>query len=59
MGVKQSGLSEITARALKDINLIERSREAAKEFLREDPNIKKYPELGQRIARVSANLHLS
>ncbi len=59
LGTRQAGLSEIILKALKDVALVEKSREAAKEFLRLDPNIKKYPELGRRVAKISANLHLS
>ena len=59
LGTRQAGLSEIILKALKDVALVEKSRETAKEFLRLDPNMKQYPQLSRRIAKISANLHLS
>ena len=59
LGTRQAGMSEIIAAALKNISLIERARDAAKRVLETDPNIKKYPGLGSRVARISSQLHLS
>ncbi len=44
-GTRQWGLPDFTMAALKDIKLVEKARNLAKEILTKDPNLKKYPKL--------------
>ncbi|MBI2021706.1 ATP-dependent DNA helicase RecG [Candidatus Daviesbacteria bacterium] len=44
-GTKQSGRFDLKIASLSDISLIEKTREAAREILHQDPTLAKYPEL--------------
>jgi len=44
--------------ALKDIFLVEKTRKAAKEILEEDPELKKYPLLRERLEKFRERIHL-
>jgi ATP-dependent DNA helicase RecG len=57
-GVRQWGIPDLAMASLKDIFLVERTKEAAKEILIEDPELKKYPLLRERIEEFRKRIHL-
>ncbi len=58
LGTKQWGIPDIAMSALSDFSLVEETREAAKEVLNQDPELKKSPILKQKLRRFSQNIHL-
>jgi hypothetical protein len=44
--------------SLKDIALVEKTRQSAKEILEEDPELKKFPLLRERLKRFREKIHL-
>jgi len=57
-GTRQWGIPDLVMNSLKDIRLIEKTRQAAKEILEEDPYLKKYPLLKERIEEFGERIHL-
>lgn len=57
-GQRQWGIPDLAMKALKDISLVQRARKAAKEILREDPELKKYPLLKKRLEKFRKKIHL-
>jgi len=57
-GKRQWGIPDLAMSALKDFSLVEKAREAAKEILMEDPELKKYPILSQRLKKFAERIHL-
>ncbi len=57
-GQRQWGIPDIAMNSLSNIFLVEKTREAAKEILEEDPSLKKYPMLLQRINNFQQKIHL-
>ena len=55
-GVSQWGISDLGMEALKNIKMVEASRESARELLEEDLELKKYPLLKERVE--SSQQHL-
>jgi ATP-dependent DNA helicase RecG len=51
LGEKQTGRLDLKVAKLTDLSLIELAREKAKEILREDPNLKKYSELKEKLSK--------
>ena len=58
LGKRQWGMADFTMNALKDIVLIEETREAAKNLLTKDPLLKAHPLLKKRVATLKEKLHL-
>jgi len=58
IGNRQSGIPDLAMNSLKDISLVEKTREAVKEILTEDPELKKYPLLQKRIQEFQKRAHL-
>ena len=58
VGVRQSGLPDLAIASLTDLKLIEETREAAKKLLAEDPNLKNYPLLANRVSEFRTQIHL-
>jgi len=58
IGTRQWGIPDLMMNSLTDIKLVERTREAAKNILLEDPNLKKYPLIEKRLEKFRANIHL-
>lgn len=58
IGLKQWGLPDIAMEALKDLSLVEKTRNVALEFLRKDPILKNYPELKNKIKEFQLRIHL-
>jgi ATP-dependent DNA helicase RecG len=57
-GTRQWGIPDLMMSSLKDISLVEKTRQAAKEILEEDPGFKKYPFLLERLLRFREKVHL-
>lgn len=57
IGVRQSGLPDLAIASLTDLKLIEETREAAKKILVEDPNLKTYPLLANKISEFQSRIH--
>jgi ATP-dependent DNA helicase RecG len=58
LGKRQWGMADFTMNALKDIVLIEETREAAKNLLEKDPTLKAHLLLKKRVATLKEKLHL-
>lgn len=57
-GQRQWGIPDFVMASLKDISLVEETRNAAKEILQKDPELKKYPELREKLAGFRKTIHL-
>ncbi|MDI6883392.1 MAG: ATP-dependent DNA helicase RecG [Patescibacteria group bacterium] len=57
-GVKQWGIPDLAMENLKNLPLVEKTRTAAKEILTEDPNLRKYPFLKERLKKFEKKIHL-
>jgi len=57
-GKRQWGVPDIVMKSLSNLALVEKAREAAKEILLEDLELKKYPLLKQKIEKLGERLHL-
>lgn len=58
LGIKQWGIPDLMMDSLRDISLVEKTREAAKEILTRDPYLKKYPQLLARVSSFRKKIHL-
>jgi len=57
-GSRQWGIPDIAMASLKDMFLVQNSRQAAKEILEEDPELKKYPLLKAKLEEFQQRVHL-
>lgn len=57
-GARQWGIPDLGMASLKDRFLVQASRQAAKEILEEDPELKKYPLLRRKIGEFRERIHL-
>jgi len=57
-GARQWGIPDLAMASLKDIFLVQSSKQAAKETLKEDPELKKYPLLRKRLEEFRERIHL-
>ncbi|MBL7150193.1 MAG: DEAD/DEAH box helicase, partial [Candidatus Pacebacteria bacterium] len=57
-GNKQWGIPDLAMASLKDIFLVEKVRQIAKKLLEEDPELKKYPLLRERLKNFGEKIHL-
>jgi len=57
-GKKQWGIPDLAMASLKNIFLVEKARRTAKEILEEDPELKKYPLLRERVEEFRKRIHL-
>jgi ATP-dependent DNA helicase RecG len=57
-GLKQWGIPDLAMKNLGNLPLVEKTREKAKELLREDSSLKDFPLLKRELAGVSKSLHL-
>jgi ATP-dependent DNA helicase RecG len=55
-GKKQWGLPDVAMEALKNIKLVEKARNLAKEILKKDPYLKNFPLLCQKLKKLKINL---
>ncbi|RJR14075.1 ATP-dependent DNA helicase RecG [Candidatus Parcubacteria bacterium] len=56
-GRKQWGITDIGMEALKNPRLIQAAREEARTLIEKDPSLQNYPALGERVGRISDELH--
>jgi len=57
-GTRQWGIPDLMMNSLKDLKLVEKTREAAKNILQKDPELKKYPFLTEKLANIRERIHL-
>lgn len=57
-GSKQWGIPDLAMDSLRDIFLVEKAKNAAKELLEEDPELKKYPLLKEELEEFRKKIHL-
>jgi len=57
-GTKQWGMPDLAMETLRDLPLVEKTRESAKQLLRTSPNLKEYPALRARLTGIEKQLHL-
>ena len=57
-GARQWGMPDLAMASLKDMSLIEKTRTAAKKILEEDPRLKKYPALQEKLQDFQSRIHL-
>ena len=57
-GIRQWGVPDMVMNSLTDIALVEKTRNAAKEILLSDPNLKLYPLLKERLRSFRERVHL-
>jgi len=57
-GTRQWGIPDLMMNSLKNISLVEKTRESAKEILLEDPQLKKYSQLRAKLSRFRQRIHL-
>jgi len=57
-GARQWGIPDLMMNSLKDISLVEKTRESAKQILLEDPQLKKYPQLLAKLGKFRERIHL-
>lgn len=57
-GIRQWGIPDLTMASLTDVFLVEKARNEAKKVLEEDPELKKYPALRERLREFGKRVHL-
>jgi len=57
-GIRQWGVPDLTMASLTDVFLVEKTRNEAKKILEEDPELKKYPLLKQKLEEFRQRIHL-
>ena len=57
-GVKQWGIPDLAMENLKNLSLVEKTRESAKEILSEDPLLKNFPLLKKKLKKFEEKIHL-
>ncbi len=56
-GTQQWGLPDMAMEGLSNIFLVEKTRQAAKDILEKDLELKEYPSLRERVARLKTRIH--
>lgn len=57
-GKRQWGVPDLMMDSLKDLKLVEKTRELAKSILQKDPELKKYPALREKLNTFREKIHL-
>lgn len=57
-GAKQSGLSDLGMEAIKNLKLVEAARDEAKGLVAQEPDLKNYPLIAERVASIGQHLHM-
>ena len=57
-GTRQWGIPDLMMSCLKDMPLVEKTRQRAKEILQKDPNLKSYPQLREKLSKFRKRIHL-
>lgn len=58
IGTRQWGIPDLMMNSLKDMALIEKTRQLAKEILFQDPELKNHPELKTKLSQFRERIHL-
>ena len=58
VGTRQWGIPDLAMDSLKDISLVEKTRNSAKEILDQDPELKNLPLLRERLQKFQQKIHL-
>ena len=58
MGEVQTGMPDLAMKAVQNPELVKESRGAAEKVLQEDPELKKYPLLRERLEEFEKEIHL-
>ena len=58
IGQRQWGIPDFVMASLKDVDLIQKTRQAAKQILEQDPKLKQYPLLKEKIKIFQTKVHL-
>jgi ATP-dependent DNA helicase RecG len=58
VGTRQWGIPDLIMDSLKDVFLVEKTRQAAKEILEEDPELKNHPNLAECLSQFKEKIHL-
>ena len=57
-GIRQWGVPDIAMASLKDLEFVQNTRNKAKEILEENPELKKYPLLLEKLGEFQKRIHL-
>ena len=57
-GAKQWGIPDLAMKNFQNIALVEKTRNSALEILRQDPSLKKYPDLRDKLKKFQKTIHL-
>lgn len=57
-GLKQWGIPDLAMESLKDLSLVEKTRNAGIELLSQDPNLDNHPDLKRQLKRFKMKIHL-
>ncbi len=57
-GTRQWGIPDLIMNSLKDMALVEKTRQLAKELLEQDPELKKHPALRDKLTKFRQKIHL-
>ena len=57
-GARQWGIPDLMMNSLKDISLVEKTRESAKQILSKDPQLKNFPQLRAKLSQFRERIHL-
>jgi ATP-dependent DNA helicase RecG len=57
-GLRQWGMPDLAMASLNNLALVEKTRAAAQKILEEDPSLKKYPELREKLKAFHQRIHL-
>jgi ATP-dependent DNA helicase RecG len=57
-GTRQWGIPDLMMSCLKDIFLVQKTRQKAKEILQKDNNLNNYPELREKLSKFRQRIHL-
>jgi len=58
LGQEQSGMPDIAMKAIQNPKLLKSAEEASREFIENDPELKKYPDLRERLEKFGEEIHL-
>ncbi len=57
-GTRQWGIPDLMMNSLKNISLVEKTRESAKQILIQDPQLKNFPQLRAKLSQFRERIHL-
>jgi ATP-dependent DNA helicase RecG len=57
-GIRQWGIPDLAMASLKNLSLVEKTREEARKLLEKDPELKKHPLLREKLKKFKETIHL-